>query len=208
MTFIKDNPQLIQGAAIIAVGIIMMLYIAFFGQDSTPLVTTDDQEGSTVFFEVSQAGVFLPSACVTAQWHVENITAVYLEGEGVVGQDSRQWCVLSQGNRPTLEVHFPDASIQEYTLAIRVGITRFVFLLGGLLVVIGVFVTRIPPVIWIEDQVKRQHRLVTALIYLWVFGILFVYWAVNGRPGLSLVLGAADRITVFVSEFFTAPYQG
>lgn len=193
---------------LMAMGISILLFLFISNRGAEPIILTDERDGSTVLYEIEADRVLLPTDCVTVRWNVEGIWGVYLEDAGVVGQDSRQWCIIENGNKPTLRVIFPEDVVEEYTGIITITTTRFEFLGGVMLLVIGIIMTRIPPVIWVENQVRRMQGLTTALIYIWVGGIFFIYWSVSGTPGADFILGLADRVASFVSRYLSAPYLG
>lgn len=57
--------------------------------------------------------------------------------------------------------------------------------------------------------VKIQiERFTTILLYLWISGIVFMYWLLNGHFGLPFDISLITTIQEFSTSFFSAPYQG
>ncbi len=193
---------------IFLVGLACIMFTLFVNREAQSEVITDNRNGSEVRFEIDQNRVLSPNDCVTLIWDVENIAGVYLEDDGVIGQDSREWCVLERGNKPTLRVIFPEDFVQEYTLTIRIVPLEIGFVLGIVLVLIGCITSNLMPILLFRRHVRQQQRPMTLLIYLWIISILFVYWSVSGQPGANLIINSADNIARFIRETLSAPYLG
>ena len=153
------------GLLIILVGFVLSVYTLLPSLNTESISIVDSKDVSTVFFEAEKDQVLFPFQCLTVRWDVENIWSVYLEGEGVIGHDSRRWCIHESGNQPTLRVIFSENVEREYTLTVSVMTIRFSLLLGVVLVFTGVYITKMPPLIWLEAQIRARQALTTFLIY-------------------------------------------
>ncbi len=74
-------------------------------------------QASTVSFTSDHSVILFPGQCVTVSWNVDNVRAVYLDREGVVGTGSTQACIWGDYS-PALHVIFPDGVSRIYGLKI------------------------------------------------------------------------------------------
>lgn len=76
-------------------------------------------DGAHIEFEASRRWVIRNGDCATVSWSVDGIKEVHLDHEGRVGHGSEEICVDdNQARTTTLEVHFTDESVREYSLEI------------------------------------------------------------------------------------------
>lgn len=196
------------GAFVILFGALLMRSILTPIVNTSTIGVSESRDSSTVFFGADRDQVLSPFGCVTLRWDVENIWGVYLEDAGVIGQDSRRWCISDGGNEPTLTVIFPENIPQNYTLTIDVVLFRFDVIFGAMLIAIGSMIMFPRPRLDIYNWFKRQHGFTTMLMYIWVISIVFIFWALNGKPGADFIINLADEVQRIFSTFFTAPYRG
>ncbi len=94
-----------------------------------PIIIEDEQAGTTVRIEAEPSVLALPNDCVRLRWQVENTQAVFVGGDGLSGEDDRDWCFLGNGDTPAVRVVLQDDSSVVYSLPVRrAGFT----LVGGL----------------------------------------------------------------------------
>jgi hypothetical protein len=96
-----------------------------------PLVIQAREGEATIFFASNRHYLLLLGECVTLHWDVQQIQAVYLNGQGQVGSGTAQQC-LGAGDTPELRVVFQDGTEQRYRLDI---VTLSTSLLGYALLV-------------------------------------------------------------------------
>lgn len=212
-SYTDEQPQKviwrIAGYGLLLIGILLIGYIIIsFSRNTSPLNVIDAKDESTVFFSTTRDSVVHPLNCVTLVWEVENIWSVYLNDDGVIGQDSRTWCIHSDGTRPTLRVRFPEDVWEEYPLTIQVGTGQFEFLLGFIAIISGGYLLRFPPLVWMKDQLQKRQEFSTMLLSLWISGVVFIYWISINMPGHRTILRIVESIQRFLFETLTAPYLG
>lgn len=192
------------GVLLAGLGFLLLAYALITQLQAKPVVIEDVQGASTVVFRAGRDRVLLPFECVTLEWDVENIWGVYLGEDGVVGQDSRAWCIHERGNRPLLRVRFPDDVWREYRFAVRVGAGRLETAAAVICLIVGAYGLQIAPVRWLNRQFRARRSLVTVLMGAWIAGVLLLYWIVLGAPGLQDVMAGAGE---FIRGFFRSTYQ-
>ncbi len=102
-----------------ALVIILVLIVLFNNISTVPVVLETTEGEATIFFSADRDTVANPGDCVTVQWQVEEIRAVYLNGEAMIGSGERSICV-SPHTMPTLTVIFQDSSTHDYVLEIDI----------------------------------------------------------------------------------------
>lgn len=118
---------------LIAGFIILLLALMVWLAPPKTLSTTIDSTDITLTAEPGL--IFAPGGCVTLRWQVLNIQALYLNGEGRIGEDSETVC-LEGTTAPQFEVVLPDGS--NHTFALDVGILLVNPLTWLLLLIAGV----------------------------------------------------------------------
>ncbi|MBN1563102.1 MAG: PD40 domain-containing protein [Anaerolineae bacterium] len=102
----------------ISLASVPVIDVLFVNPPPTPTPTPTIPPEPTILFYASD-GTINEGECVTLYWHVEYIKEVYYQGEGVVGQGSRQECP-TETTTYTLRVVKLDGSIKEYYFTVTV----------------------------------------------------------------------------------------
>ncbi|MBN1679034.1 MAG: SH3 domain-containing protein [Anaerolineae bacterium] len=82
--------------------------------------TSGGYEGDAYIYFGADRTSIRPGECATVQWDVENIQAVFYEGAGVTGHETRRVCPLTTTTY-TLTVQLTDGSSTRRTVTINVG---------------------------------------------------------------------------------------
>ncbi len=85
---------------------------------ATPVPTTPPQPSTTISFGADRDTINL-GECVTLSWAVEGVQAVYFQGQGVTGHESRQVCPTYHTTY-TLNVITPDGQTISRSVTITV----------------------------------------------------------------------------------------
>ncbi len=105
---------------ILFLGAIVVIVILVFLSIVPASLTTDvEEEGAEIYFSADRRLIAFPGGCVTVSWEVQYIQAVYLNGNGVIGNGEEQLC-LDNEFIPTLEVIFRDETSHIYQLNVRI----------------------------------------------------------------------------------------
>jgi hypothetical protein len=128
-------------AFVLAVSI--LAYLVWDIRTPLPVIVEDRVGDATVLFRSDTDTKMLAADCVSVSWQVEQFEAVYLitetkGSESKAASGTEQICF--QVLHPTLEVHFLDGTIQQYTLPISI-FSQSSGLIGVLVVPTLLFIT-------------------------------------------------------------------
>lgn len=197
---------LLAGAAVIVVSQVLGVVNA----PPITIETTDDE--ASIYFYADRSVVAFPGDCVTVRWSVEGIQEVYLNQYGLVGEGERQWCETTDRSiKPTLRVLFKDGTWRAYPANVKtLWIELNTPLLGawtvGLLIA-GAYALKTPLLAPLIDRLRTNARFQEAALLLWMFGVISIYWFMDGY-GFSTLMTWLQKLNNFLQSFFSAPYQG
>ncbi|MEO0563291.1 MAG: hypothetical protein AAF125_14380, partial [Chloroflexota bacterium] len=162
---IKPTALVLFSLAALIGAVLAVLFLA-----PIPRTTTIDRAGAEGTLTAARG--FLPASgdCTTVQWDVNNIVAVYFNGEGVVGRGSRDVCI-TMSEQPTLTVEFTDGTATDYPVPSALllnsngiwgaGLLAAVALIAALIAQIAPTPTAVPA------DTERQARPAGALVSVW-----------------------------------------
>ena len=78
--------------------IILALLWAYLLFIPAPTVIEASNAGGQVYFSANRQVILNAGDCVTLRWQVENIRAVYLNGEAQIGMGEKPLCITSETN--------------------------------------------------------------------------------------------------------------
>ena len=149
--------------------------------------------------------------CIDLSWSVDHIREVYLDGKGVVGEGTQNWCANDDLHiAPTLKVNFVNEKTREYVLPslgwLITADSNFHFrLLYGLLLFVAIgYWGEIP---WLSPQIQiffGARRTQITLLTLWMISIVVIFWI--NSPVWTDVLVTLNSIQHFLQTFFFAVY--
>lgn len=133
-----------------------------------PLALETVEADAEIFFAVNKSYVFLPQDCIQVHWTVENIQAVYVNGQGQIGSGILPHC-LDEFTPPTLEVQLTNGETTRYELPVTVlSHSPLFWLFIGLVLLLCAYLIR---AYW--PRIKQAPRVRTvALAALWVIGVI------------------------------------
>lgn len=122
---------------------------------------TEEMNEATVQIQIERAYLLLPqTVCIDTSWHMENISAVLYNGNGVVGQDSSEHCIDSNNIQAAhWEVVFQDGSSHHFYLVPTILARTFYF--HASLITLGLLaLLTFGPVVplWQADVLEQRER--------------------------------------------------
>ena len=105
-------------ATAIALACLALLWAIIAAGAPAPLI--EQRIGDTTLrFSADRAWALLPGDCVTAQWQVEGIESLYVEGQGVVGKGEQPFCPSARDRTARFDVRTPDGLYRQYELRVH-----------------------------------------------------------------------------------------
>jgi len=101
----------------LVLAVVILTYLVWDVATPRPISIEDRMDAATILFHADKDAGLLAATCVTLTWQVDQIQAVYLNGEGKGGNGEEIVCF--QVKRPTLTVDLRDGTTRQYTLPIR-----------------------------------------------------------------------------------------
>lgn len=137
-----------------------------------PAVLAAVEGGTQVRFSADQRWRVLPEDCVTVAWDVAGVSAVYLDGEGVVGADSRTICPApgEETLAPVLHIVTPEGASYFYQLRVPAAILRgewWLAVAGIVALLVGAVYTGISPALF-----ARRRWIAAGALLLAALGIV------------------------------------
>lgn len=127
---------------LLIIGVIALILTALIATRDVPRTITDAREGASVVFESPTQRVLLPGECVTLSWQAEGIRRIFLNGNGVVGNQTFDFCQTGSV-MPTLEIEFQTGEEVDYVLPVYTLITSpltaSLLLLGVVLILTAIY---------------------------------------------------------------------
>jgi hypothetical protein len=201
LTVLARQPvlYLILGLSLLAA---LAVYLAW--SRITPYVIDEIVGVSTIHLVAVPRAVVLPEECVSVQWNVEHIQAIYLDGSGKAGVGSEIRCIRSETTL-TFNIAFPDGHEQEYRLPVGIEyLNRWPWLVlaasGLLLLMAGHFAC----VRWLSSW--RDVALTYVVFSMIIAGLVVLYLPLrsamaSGGRSLILVVGLAVALGAGAFKF-------
>lgn len=180
--------------------ILFMLYVLI----PHPVTISDTTEAYHLRFSVDDSVLFKPGECVILRWEAEGIQAIFVDGEGKVGSDSKMTCPESVYT-PRVQVIRQDGTELNYEIRLHYALlNRGVWLLWffiTMLLVALLYRVLMPVVVRLLNPVKKPLIVITKTVLLVTASLLILEFGLRlfltqyGTPSdLRRYIRSADDI--------------
>lgn len=172
MTTHNLTPSPLLARLLLALALVGVLALGLGTLNPGPVEITAADGGTQVQFSAAQGWRVLPGDCVSVAWDVTGVSAVYLDGEGVVGADSRTICPMpgEETLGPVLRVVTPEGASYFYQLRIPAVVLRgewWLAVAGIVALLVGAIYAGISPALF-----ARRRWIAAGVLLLAALGIV------------------------------------
>ncbi|MEO0564057.1 MAG: hypothetical protein AAF125_18275, partial [Chloroflexota bacterium] len=107
------------GHILCGVSILIFAGLLGFTYFPTPDSLDINADGATGYFRVSNDKLLLPTGCREFSWEVNNIQAIFFNGEATVGERTVVQCNAGQVP-PTLTVQFQGGNVTDFDISLTI----------------------------------------------------------------------------------------